>query len=131
LATDHGDAQEAILEQSVISGSKSSYEFFRCQLGFRLGREVIWRHDAAHPLATDTLANPHVRDNGRAPSGAVPVFMLASRRYERTSVARYVLQRAIAPALRPAILRRRVLPWQFADVECGVAERDQWFSLRR
>src|SRR5450755_1158077 len=60
-----------VLESSVISGSKSSYEFFCCQLGFRLGREIIWRYDAAHPLSTDTLANPHVRNNGRAP---VPRF---------------------------------------------------------
>src|ERR1700681_2243599 len=69
LATDHGDdhAGAVVLESSVISGSKSSYEFFRCELGLRLGSEVIRRHDAAHPLATAALANPLVRDNGRAP----------------------------------------------------------------
>src|SRR6266478_3601888 len=44
-----------------------AYEVLCCKLGLRLGREVIWRHDATQPLATDTLANPHVRDNGRAP----------------------------------------------------------------
>jgi hypothetical protein len=55
-----------VSEPSAISGSKFSYQLFGCQLGFRLGREAIWRHDATHPLATDT-PNPHIRDNGRAP----------------------------------------------------------------
>jgi hypothetical protein len=53
-----------------ISGSKVSLSTVRLPTGFRLGREVIWRHDATHPLATDT-PNPHIRDNGCAP---VPRF---------------------------------------------------------
>jgi hypothetical protein len=32
---------------SVIGGSKFSYDLFGCKLRFRLGREVIRRHDAA------------------------------------------------------------------------------------
>jgi Eco29kI restriction endonuclease len=42
-----------VSESSVIRGSKFSYQLFGCQLGFRLGREVIWRHDAQHRRATD------------------------------------------------------------------------------
>jgi hypothetical protein len=59
-----------VSESSVIRGSKFSYQLFGCQLGFRLGREVIWRHDANHRLATDT-PNPSLPGNGRAP---VPRF---------------------------------------------------------
>ncbi len=55
-----------VSESSVISGSKFSYELFGCELGFRLGREVIRRHDAKHRLATDS-PNPRLGKNGRAP----------------------------------------------------------------
>jgi hypothetical protein len=48
------------------SGSKSSYQPFGCQLGFRLGGEVIWCHDASHRLAADP-PNPRLGKNGRAP----------------------------------------------------------------
>jgi len=48
------------------SGLKSCYQLFRCQLGFLLGREVIWRHDATHRLATDFPSSP-LRSDGRAP----------------------------------------------------------------
>jgi hypothetical protein len=37
-----------------MGDSKFSYEVLCCKLGLRLGREVIWRHDATHSLATDT-----------------------------------------------------------------------------
>jgi hypothetical protein len=46
--------------------------FSAANWGFRLGREVIWRHDAKHRLATDP-PNPRLGENGRAP---VPVFSL-------------------------------------------------------
>ena len=55
-----------VLESSVIRGSKFSYQLFRCQLGLRLGREVIWRHDATNRLATNFPSSP-LRSDGRAP----------------------------------------------------------------
>jgi hypothetical protein len=58
-----------VSELSVISGSKFSYQLFGCQLGFRLGRQVNWLHDAKHRLVTDT-PNPSLPGDGRAP---VPV----------------------------------------------------------
>jgi hypothetical protein len=71
----HSDARQHLIAAvtrkgdgfGIVGRSESSYKFLCCKLGFCLGSEVVRRHDAAHPLATDTLANPHVRNNGRAP----------------------------------------------------------------
>jgi hypothetical protein len=74
VASDHVTvARKAMVsESSVIGGSNFSDDLFGCKLRFRLGREVIWRHDAKHRLATDP-PNPRLGENGRAP---VPVFSL-------------------------------------------------------
>jgi hypothetical protein len=72
-AADHGGAQG---DGFGIIGHRRIKVFLSglgCQLGFRLGCEIIRRHDAKHRLATDT-PNQHLPDNGRAP---VPVFSLA------------------------------------------------------
>jgi hypothetical protein len=58
-------------ESAGIGGSKLSYELFGCKLRFRLGREVIWRHDAKHRIASDGIFGPRLGENGRTP---VPRF---------------------------------------------------------
>jgi hypothetical protein len=58
LATDHGDAQGdgfGIVSHQRI---KVFLSIVPLPTGFLLGREVIWRHDATHRLATDFPSSP-------------------------------------------------------------------------
>jgi hypothetical protein len=50
-----------------LGASKFSYEFFGCDLSFRLGRMVIWRHEATHLIAPDDGPSADLPSNGRAP----------------------------------------------------------------
>jgi hypothetical protein len=47
--------------------SKSAYELLGCKLGFRLGRAIIWRHDATHRVVSVDNHSLYLRDNGRTP----------------------------------------------------------------
>jgi hypothetical protein len=38
---------------SIIGGLEFPYELFGCKVGFRFGRAVVWRHDAANVIAPD------------------------------------------------------------------------------
>jgi len=52
---------------------KFSDELLGCKLSVRLGRVVVWRHDAAHLIATDDDSSAALSGYGRAP---VPRFTL-------------------------------------------------------
>jgi hypothetical protein len=67
-----------MVSSSVIGGSKFSYELFGCKLRFCLEREVIWRHDAKHRVASDSIFGPRLGENSRAPA------MIASAIYQRS-----------------------------------------------
>jgi hypothetical protein len=69
-----------MVSSSVIGGSKFSYELFGCKLRFCLEREVIWRHDAKHRVASDSIFGPRLGENSRAPA------MIASAIYQRRSI---------------------------------------------
>ena len=84
-----------------LSASKFSYELFGCDLGFRLGRILIWRHDTTHLVAPDDNPSADLPGNGRAP---VPRLSLIGDYRKLRNVSHWI---APEDRLTPARMRNR------------------------
>src|SRR5260370_6595416 len=73
-------ASAHLISSPIIDPSKASpsaqfsYELFGCGLSFRIGRIVIWRHDATHLTAPDGNPSADLLGNGRAPVRRLPLI---------------------------------------------------------